>query len=231
MGHPPQLSASSYRYGSPFGRQHLICPRAPPDDRFLNRRDEGLHEVSGRVRCCTSRAVRSARSRRGSYFFVIDAFMAAAILSFTLMLVFNFFAQQRQAEQSLTYAQDYLTFLTSTAVRDYRDPVVTDLMNGNPVTNPRATLAEQVLLYNYSGQNDNATRLLEAVAKSIPLSMGINVSVEEMSPPSSFSLYSRAISGGRSAATSHLVAKSLVYALVDQSTIYGPFVMVVEVSS
>ncbi len=28
MGRPPQLSASSYRYGSPFGRQHLICLRA-----------------------------------------------------------------------------------------------------------------------------------------------------------------------------------------------------------
>ena len=175
--------------------------------------------------------MRGARSRRGSYFFVIDAFIAAAILSFTLMLVFNFFAQQRQATQSLTYAQDYLTFLTSTSMRDYRDPVVTELMTDNPVTNPRVTLAEQVLLYNYSGQNGNASLLLEAVAKSIPSSMSINVSVAEMSPASSFSLYSRAASGGRSAVTSHLVAKSLVYALVDQSTIYGPFVMVVEVSS
>jgi len=162
------------------------------------------------------------RSRRGSYFFVIDAFIAASILVLTLTLIFNFFTSQRQTEQVFTYAQDYLDFLASTQVKDYRIPEITQLIVAGNITNTRVTLAEQVLIFNLSGQNQNAKTILEAVAKSVPENVDLMVTLVDRRTGMNATLYSRPSSNAGVGKQNHLSARSLVYTVVN-NTFYGPY--------
>jgi len=164
--------------------------------------------------------------RRGSYFFVIDAFIAGAILFLTLVVIFNFFVGPRQTEQSFTYAHDYLAFLTSTQVRDYHDLTIDALS----ISDRRKSLAEQVLIFHNASNDTAAAVILAAAAQSLPPTVLINVSVQEQAGSQSAVLYSRGLSETGQKRT-HLVAKSVEYAIINQSGLYGPVVMQTEVWS
>lgn len=163
-------------------------------------------------------------SRRGSYFFVIDAFIAGAILVFTLVMIFNLFIAPRETEQSFTYAHDYLSFLTSTQVRDYHDLLVDNLV----VPDRRKTLAEQVLIFHNASNDSAAAVILGAAAQSLPSTVALNISLKD--GVTMTMLYNRSIDQ-IPAKRSHLVAKSIGYAIINQSALYGPLTLQVEVWS
>lgn len=173
--------------------------------------------------------------RRGSFFFVLDAFIAASILIFTLVLIFSFYAESRRTQQSVTYAQDYLAFLMTTQVNDYRVPSIMTMISSGAITNPRVTLAEQLLIFNANdddGDDEYAETLLELAAMSIPSTVDISVTLlplnsgegTERPPP----IYARSSSSDSSARQTHLSAKSLAYAVGQENELYGPFILEVE---
>lgn len=161
-------------------------------------------------------------SRRGSYFFVIDAFIASAILVFTLVMIFNLFVTPRDTQQSFTYAHDYISFLSFTQFRDYHDPSV-EALN---VPDERATLAEQVLLFHNASNDSAAAVILAAAARSLPSTLALNVSL--LVGANTTLLYNQSVNQIPSKRT-HLVAKSISYALLNQSALYGPVTLQVEV--
>ena len=160
--------------------------------------------------------------RRGSYFFVIDAFIAGIILIFTLVMIFSLFVAQRPTEQSFTYAHDYMMFLSTTEVRDYHDATVDALT----VADRKKTLAEQVLIFHNQSNDTAAAVILNATAQSLPDTVVINVNIT--TEGATMSLYNRSLASASQKRT-HLVAKNIAYAIINESQLYGPVVLQVEV--
>ena len=174
------------------------------------------------------RSRRLATSRRGAYFFVIDAFLAASILAFTLILIFSLFLNQRESEQSFTYAHDYLSFLTSTQARDYRNPVVTGMIQEGHIRDPRLTLAALVLLFHNESKHENVTSILDSTVATLPLDLILNVTIHDSSTGERTSLYSRGAPDPERH-TQHLSAKALQHVIVGENRLYGPLILEVEV--
>jgi len=163
--------------------------------------------------------------RKGSYFFVIDAFVAAAILAITVIVVLNFFVGQRAPAQSFAYARDYLGFLSSTQVRDFHNEVVRQQIADGNITDPRNTIATQLLLYHNESKDDLAWQLLNATVTSLPADLAVNVSIDDGG--AGFVLYNRTDNMLEYRRT-HLAVRSIEYTIINQ-TIYGPYVLLVEV--
>ncbi len=166
--------------------------------------------------------------KRGAYFFVIDAFIAAAILSFTLVLIFNLFIEQPSSEQSFTYAHDYINFLSTTEVRDFRHAVIDELISEGQITEVRHTLAEQVIIFFNQTEILNATNLLAAAAESLPATLDINVSLKKSGSATQTVIFEQEGSS-ELIPQLHLAARSVEYALINQTDIIGPYVIQVEV--
>jgi len=168
-----------------------------------------------------------SRARRGSSFFVIDAFLAAGILVMTLIIIFSFFVQQRESEQSVSYARDYLNFLVNTPVREYRNPVVLDMVSDGGIADTSVSLAEQAILFHIAGNSTAAEQLLSVAAESIPSTIDVNVTVTDYSGGRSTTLFARNAVAPANRAT-HLSAKSLAHAVVNGTILYGPYVFEVN---
>lgn len=171
-------------------------------------------------------------SRRGSYFFVLDAFIASAILVFTIVLVFSLFLSSRGTNQSFTYASDYLSFLSTTELRDYQSPVVDELVASGNITDTRKTIAQQLLtFYNESGgepgsELHDAWLLLNESADLLPQDVAFNVSLHGSSW--NYTLYNRSVDGLYDGRT-HLAVRSVEYAMINRASIFGPLILEVDV--
>lgn len=184
-------------------------------------------------------AVSGVGRRRGSYFFVIDAFFAAAILTFTVVLIFSLFVVQPRTGQSYSYAQDYLTFLTGTGMRDFRHAAIIEIMNDptlRPYVDSRRSLSEQVLVfYNRSAEGNPTLKggyeaILEAAAENLPETLTLNVWLRDPEKETSVKLYGRE-AGSVSETKTRLNARALEYVMLNETDIYGPLVLQVEVLS
>ena len=174
--------------------------------------------------------------KRGAYFFVIDAFLAASILSFTLVLLFTLFITEPETEQSFVYAHDYLNFLTTTELRDFRHSNITYLIDEGDITNTRLTMAEQVLVFydeigDLPGRKDNITMILTAAAESLPVTLAINVSLREKPNQVSKTLLFEKPPNLDTVRLIHLTARSVEYAVKDQDTLIGPYILEVDIWS
>ncbi len=171
-------------------------------------------------------------SRQGAYFFVIDAFFAAAILILTLILVFHFFIGSAPKGQTFTYAHDFLTFLTQTEVRDFHDSVVHDMIIAGYIHNSRQTIAQEVILDYFLNTPEalaNASLLLNRSATSLPQTLQINVTIFDPATGTLQTLYSQ--NPLFKEKRLHLVARSIEYTLDGLDEIVGPYVLKVEVWS
>ncbi len=169
----------------------------------------------------------SATGRRGSYFFLIDAFIASSILLFTILLIYGLFTAEHPSTQSAAFANDLLQFLTATQLRDFRAPEVVAMIRDGNITDPRNTVATQLLLFVNQSKRDKAWLLLNTSHAGLPPSLAVNVSLRDGTE--SILLYNRSIERVSEAKT-HLVTSGIAYALVNRS-IYGPHVLTVEVWS
>ncbi len=164
--------------------------------------------------------------RRGSYFFVLDAFMASAILILTVALVYGLFLTPPSSQQSFAYASDYLLFLTTTQLRDYSSDVVKQMVASEEINDTQATIASQLLLFHNESRDDLAEKLLNDTATTLPAGLAIRVSV--IDGTGGHELYGRGTAGAPWLPT-HLASRSIEYATINDSAIYGPTVLLVEV--
>lgn len=165
--------------------------------------------------------------KRGAYFFVIDAFIAASILAATFLIIFTLFIQAPSNKQSFTYAHDYLSFLTTTEARDFHHQDIQTLISNGDIDGKR-TLAQNVLLLNDVGKKENVSAILGAVAENLPASLALNVTLQKPGMLTKEHLYSR---NGTVQPTTHLVARTIIYAVKSQDEILGPELLEVEVWS
>ena len=165
--------------------------------------------------------------RRGSYFFVIDGFFASTIFLFCVLFLFAFVVSTHSSAQPASYASDYLLFLATTQVRDVQTAGIVSLIADGNITQTRITLMSQLLLFHNQSKPAAAMRLLNATITKIPSDVGINVTISPFAG-SAVSLFNRTVAGMDRKQT-HLVVKSVEYAVLGDSELIGPSVVTVEV--
>lgn len=168
--------------------------------------------------------------KRGSYFFVLDAFIASAIFVLTIILVFSLFVAPARTEQSFATASDYLTFLSTTEIRDFHSVNMTKMRADGEITDSRLTIAQQlVLFHNATPVGDPCLlcqKLVNITAGSLPNNVAVNLSIHTSSENESF--YSYNVTDVSTLKT-HIVTKSIEYALINDSILVGPVALVMEV--
>jgi hypothetical protein len=168
--------------------------------------------------------------RKGSYFFVLDAFIGGVIFVLTLVLVFSLFVGPTRTEQSFATASDYLTFLSTTEIRDFHHINVTKMREEGNITDPTITIAQQlVVFHNQTPIAETCTlcqQLVNTTIGSIPKTTAVNISISTPSENESFYTYAE---GDVSKMGTHIVTKSIEYALINETVLLGPVAIIMEV--
>lgn len=168
-------------------------------------------------------------ARHGSYFFVIDAFVASSIFIITIVMVLNLALSPRPSAQSFSYASDYLAFISTTQLRDFDAPAVQNLSASGNISDLRATIAQQVLIFHNQSRDDLVYRLLNGTTNIIPANVAVNFTLREANG-TYVGLYEKGLINVQNKPT-HLAVAQVTYALINDSAMYGPVVLKVEVWS
>jgi len=96
-------------------------------------------------------------NKRGAYFFVIDALIAASIIFVSLIIIFSTHSIVPESNTALRMVEDYADFLANTRVRQFEGTYTQSLVQNGNITNLDNTLLEQLTefyYYNASGIRD-----------------------------------------------------------------------------
>ena len=106
--------------------------------------------------------------RRGSYFFVIDAFVAAIIISGTIVVLLNEFVVRPSEKESFYTAEDVLVLLESTQVRDFGPEIVRDWVANGTIPDGTVSVLQQMALFNSTGNRSYALALANFSLEGVP---------------------------------------------------------------
>ncbi len=170
-------------------------------------------------------------NKRGAYFFVIDALIAAMVIFVSLIIIFTSHNMVPDTSSSVRMIEDYTNFLTNTKVREFQGEYVKDLINDSNITNLDNTLIEQLTeFYYYNTTGKDNTKIMwnftQEISKGIiPDQRSVIVYMNKTL------LYNRSVSPIKN---SNLVLSSKKICFIrivnnTQTFIYGPVMMDVMV--
>lgn len=160
---------------------------------------------------------------RGSYFFVIDSFIAGIIILTAITVVVSSFSESRGSIRPVVGLNDMLTYMEDTEVREFDGNRTQEMIDQGNITDPTMTLFSQVGRFHQRNKTDLANVLIgEVVNASLPPQYSIRYRYN------SSALYERNNSQ-RSEANFHLTATRTSIVSVNRSSIYGPYPVTVEV--
>ena len=155
-------------------------------------------------------------NRRGVYFFVLDAFIGAAIVLVSLLVVIQTFTSSIETDRPLTILEDFLTYMQNTEVRDFQGANTLLMIQNGTITKPQNTLFNQVSEFYYFNETGSAQTLLTEIANAgLPSQISFryiydqNIVYERLVFP-----YNRA--------GQVLYSKKLSMIQINRSVIYGP---------
>ena len=101
-------------------------------------------------------------NKRGAYFFVIDALIAASIIILSLIIIFTSHAIIPEAGPTLRMVEDYTDFLINTRVREFQGVYVQSLVDDGNITDQDNTLLEQLTEFYYYNESGikNTTEIM-----------------------------------------------------------------------
>ncbi len=97
-------------------------------------------------------------NKRGAYFFVIDALIAASIIFLTLIIIFATHNLSPQDSPTLRILDEYTEFLASTKIREYPGNYTRQLIDNHNITDLDNTLLEQLTEFHYYNQTGKPTK-------------------------------------------------------------------------
>ncbi len=112
--------------------------------------------------------------RKGSYFYVIDAFIAAIIIVSAVIILFSRFLAQPSPTQAYYTGEELLATLESTKMQTYAHPTTRAWVNNGTVDGQRSVL-EQIALFNITGKLNESKLLAEIVGNTTPRHVGIEI--------------------------------------------------------
>lgn len=113
--------------------------------------------------------------RKGAYFYVIDAFIASIIILGALVVLFSQFTNAPNSKQAYYTAEDFISALESTPVRNIDDPLVRTWLTNGTITTPDISALQQIGVFNLSGNSQNAQTLSRILADQTAQNVGLEV--------------------------------------------------------
>lgn len=167
--------------------------------------------------------------KRGSYFYVIDAFVASTILILTIILIGSYSATETSVEKDVFLIEDVFIYLQGTEVRDADSPVIRYLLdNGliNRTEDPILTMMGKLYAKNESGCVECGRALRnyskEMVEQNIPGWLGASLSINATI------MYARSPQTLASA-NKHFASTRLIFYRINTTDMYGPIPTTIEV--
>lgn len=127
-----------------------------------------------------------SRTKRGAYFFVLDAFIAGIIIVSSLAIFFSTLVVSDNPTQNYVLAEDFLSLLETTSVKNYGGLSVYEMRNSGLINDSPFTLLELIVqLYvdseKVSGNKywGNMTILLAEVSELAPSNNGIGYYIND----------------------------------------------------
>ena len=166
-------------------------------------------------------------NKRGAYFFVIDALIAASVIALSLIIIFGTHNVRKETTPTLRMVEDYTDYLVSTKVREFQGPYRDQLVNDGNITNLDNTLLEQLTEFYFQNKTRDTTTILRNFTEEISygivppqrsVSLKINNSLifsRENLPPNQSSL--------------RLSSKKISFKKINDSYVYGPVIIEVSV--
>ena len=169
-------------------------------------------------------------NKRGAYFFVIDALIAASIVFLSLIIIFTTHNIKPESNPTLRLVEEYTSYLMKTRIRDFQGTYITNLTQDGNITNLDSTLLEQLTEFYYlneSGIRDTTTIMSNYIASIsrgsiIPAQRSFEIYMNNTL------LYSRANTPMQG---SNLVlnSKKITYKRINETYIYGPLIFEVTI--
>lgn len=167
-------------------------------------------------------------NKRGGYFFILDVFIASAVLTLTLVIIFSSRANAPPPETSYRVADDFMAFLTTTELRDISNPHKLNLTKGGFINDSTLNLVQVLAVLNYTNAKNTSgvlwmTIFMDSISAGIiPEKYGMNYSINGTS------IYERT---PETYATANLVLSSrrITFFRINSQELYGPVISEVKI--
>ena len=163
--------------------------------------------------------------RKGSYFYVIDAFIASTIIIAAIVILFSQFLAQASATQALYTADDFLATLDSTQVRSYDSAQLRQWTTDGTISNNKLSMLEQMALFYAKLDTPKAQAMATMTGQNTPEHVGIEIVA--IMPGSRTQLYLRAPRPQDTAETL-LTAKRIIILQKNPADLYPPVIIEVR---
>lgn len=113
--------------------------------------------------------------RKGSYFFVIDAFIAGIIIVGLIVALTVGYQDNPSSGRVFYTAEDFLFVLETTKVNDYDVEIVRNWTRDKVINDTTLSLLDQISLFNATGKNLEAKLLADLSCASVPESVSVMI--------------------------------------------------------
>ncbi len=116
--------------------------------------------------------------KRGSLFFIIDSFIAASIITLTIVMILSSHTETPIIDPARTAAENYLSFLQKNPLKHSSGTITQQIYNSGRIPNKQATLLQAIAYLYDKGDQYSASKIVEEQAnKIIPSHIGMNFSI------------------------------------------------------
>ncbi len=123
--------------------------------------------------------------RKGSYFFVIDAFIGSIIITAAIIIATTQFSAKSINTVTYYSAEDFLSIQETTQIRDYgyttktsdssKEDEIHRMVKEGVITNTQNTLLQQIVIFYEKPDTNSAINMTEAIVDNTPTSASIEV--------------------------------------------------------
>lgn len=120
-------------------------------------------------------------SRKGSYFFVIDAFIAGTIIIAAIVIIFSRFFSQSPTTPAFYTAEDFFLLIETTSLRDFDSSLVRDWVANGTINDSSLAILDQMALFVAKNDFGNARELAGILGAGISPSVQYEIIAEGQS--------------------------------------------------
>ncbi|HGJ65162.1 TPA: hypothetical protein ENS27_07200 [bacterium] len=178
--------------------------------------------------------------KKKGYFFILDAFIAATIITVSLVTIMNSDVAVEQRTKEYSQVEGITLFLMDTKLEDLNNQYVKSLIANGNITDPRNSVMEQIDWFYYKAKyvcktldcsqiNYNLSRdLLKNISEPvISQKYGFNYLIIDTSVNSiiyNYSVYNRSLET-RSASSFIVINKRISYVKYNQTAVFFPHIV------
>ena len=116
--------------------------------------------------------------KRGSLFYIIDAFIASAIITLTLVVIISSYNTQSSPDVAYNSLDNYISFFESVEIRNAPGIAAQDLLKKKIIKNPQEKIIDAIIELYAQGNTTAATNLIANISAIIlEPQFGINFNI------------------------------------------------------